>query len=232
MEQVSYAAAYGDERMPAYLFLPKKAKPPVPDRRVLSRVRRDQPAIEPDRRRLRARELHHAERPRVAVPDLQEHARARRCHHQRLSEHDRGLARSHGDVVEGRRPDDRLPAHRGPTSTSTKIGYMGYSWGAGMAPLFLAVEPQVVARAVDSWAVSTCRRRCPRRDPVNFAARVKIPVVMLNGRFDFFFPTETSQKPMFRSLGTPAEHKRRVVYRRLALAAAQRRDQGVHRLDG
>ena len=35
---------------------------------------------------------------------------------------------------------------------------------------------------------------------------------MLNGRFDFFFPTELSQEPMFRALGTPAEHKRRVVY--------------------
>ena len=28
IEQVSYGAAYGDERIPAYLFLPKNAKPP------------------------------------------------------------------------------------------------------------------------------------------------------------------------------------------------------------
>ena len=28
VEKVSYAAAYGDERIPAYLFLPKHAKPP------------------------------------------------------------------------------------------------------------------------------------------------------------------------------------------------------------
>ena len=28
IEKVSYAAAYGDERIPAYLFLPKNAKPP------------------------------------------------------------------------------------------------------------------------------------------------------------------------------------------------------------
>jgi hypothetical protein len=52
----------------------------------------------------------------------------------------------------------------------------------------------------------------PGLDPVNFASRVTIPVLMLNGRFDFFYPTETSQEPMFRALGTPAEHKRRVVY--------------------
>ena len=35
---------------------------------------------------------------------------------------------------------------------------------------------------------------------------------MLSGRFDFFFPTATSQEPMFTLLGTPAEHKRRDVY--------------------
>jgi hypothetical protein len=32
------------------------------------------------------------------------------------------------------------------------------------------------------------------------------------GRFDFIFPTAASQEPMLRPLGTPAEHKRRVVY--------------------
>ena len=35
---------------------------------------------------------------------------------------------------------------------------------------------------------------------------------MLNGEFDFFFPVETAQKPMFDLLGTPPEHKRRITY--------------------
>ena len=30
--------------------------------------------------------------------------------------------------------------------------------------------------------------------------------------FDFFFPTESSQEPMFYLLGTAADRKRRVVY--------------------
>lgn len=49
-------------------------------------------------------------------------------------------------------------------------------------------------------------------DELNFAPRVKIPVLMLNGRFDFFYPVETSEEPMFRLLGTAKGHKRRVVY--------------------
>jgi pimeloyl-ACP methyl ester carboxylesterase len=48
-------------------------------------------------------------------------------------------------------------------------------------------------------------------DPINFLPRVTVPTLMLNGRYDFFFPIETSQVPMFRLLGTPANHKRHVV---------------------
>jgi pimeloyl-ACP methyl ester carboxylesterase len=52
----------------------------------------------------------------------------------------------------------------------------------------------------------------PEVDPFNFASRVTVPVLMLNGRYDQFFPYETAQIPMFRLFGTPLEHKRHVVY--------------------
>ena len=40
-------------------------------------------------------------------------------------------------------------------------------------------------------------------DPINFAPRVKIPVLMINGRHDFAEPVDKTQKPMFRWFGTP-----------------------------
>ena len=49
-------------------------------------------------------------------------------------------------------------------------------------------------------------------DPFNFAPRVKVPVLMINGEHDFVFPVETSQKPMFKSLGTPKEDRVHVLY--------------------
>lgn len=49
-------------------------------------------------------------------------------------------------------------------------------------------------------------------DPVNFLPRVHLPVLMLNGRYDYYFPVETSQKPFFEYLGTPADRKRWIVY--------------------
>jgi dipeptidyl aminopeptidase/acylaminoacyl peptidase len=46
----------------------------------------------------------------------------------------------------------------------------------------------------------------------NYITRVKQPTLILNGELDFYFPAETSQRPMFDLLGTPAADKRRIVY--------------------
>lgn len=56
------------------------------------------------------------------------------------------------------------------------------------------------------------QRSKPEVDPFYFVSRIKIPVLMLNGKYDGFFPAETSQIPMFNLFGTPTEQKRRVVY--------------------
>ena len=52
----------------------------------------------------------------------------------------------------------------------------------------------------------------PEVDELNFAPRVRTPTLMLNGRDDFRFPLELSQKPMFRLLGTKADDKRHVLF--------------------
>ena len=41
--------------------------------------------------------------------------------------------------------------------------------------------------------------------PFNFVSHVKVPVLMVNGKYDYFFPLETSQQPLFRLLGTPSQ---------------------------
>jgi len=50
------------------------------------------------------------------------------------------------------------------------------------------------------------------RSAINFLPRVMAPVLMLNGKYDHFFPMETSQKPFYRLLETSPERKRYVVY--------------------
>ena len=52
----------------------------------------------------------------------------------------------------------------------------------------------------------------PEVDPMNFASRVKVPVLMINGRYDFVVPLETCQEPMFRLFGVPDQDKRHVLF--------------------
>ena len=52
----------------------------------------------------------------------------------------------------------------------------------------------------------------PEADPFNFLPRITMPVLLLDAKHDNYFPVESSQKPFFRLLGTPAGHKRYVLY--------------------
>lgn len=91
-----------------------------------------------------------------------------------------------------------------------RIAYFGVSWGASLGPIILALEPRFRA-AVLCWGGFYSRKFLPETDAFQFAPRVKLPLVMTNGRGDNIFPVETSQDPMYRWLGTPAARKRRVL---------------------
>jgi pimeloyl-ACP methyl ester carboxylesterase len=56
------------------------------------------------------------------------------------------------------------------------------------------------------------KKSLPEVDPINFLPRVYQPVLMLNGKYDAYFPVETSQKPMFNLLGTPENDKNLIIY--------------------
>jgi pimeloyl-ACP methyl ester carboxylesterase len=84
-----------------------------------------------------------------------------------------------------------------------------------MGGLLGAIMPAVDKRfkAVVLGLAGFCfQRTMPEVDQINFAPRVTAPVLMLNGRYDFSFPVETSQKPLIQFLGTPIEHKRHMLY--------------------
>ena len=51
----------------------------------------------------------------------------------------------------------------------------------------------------------------PEIDSLNYAPRVRIPTLMLNGRYDCETPFEASQRPLFPLLGSPPEDKRHTV---------------------
>jgi hypothetical protein len=52
----------------------------------------------------------------------------------------------------------------------------------------------------------------PEEDPFNFAPRVTIPILMIDGKYDFDTPLNCCQLPLFRLLGTPARDKRHALF--------------------
>jgi len=97
-----------------------------------------------------------------------------------------------------------------PDLDGNKLAYYGLSWGAALAPIMVAVEDRIKVVAMTGGGLEF-QQTLPEVDPINFAPRVKVPVLIVNGKYDFFFPPDTSQKPLFRSLGTPAKDKRLVI---------------------
>jgi dienelactone hydrolase len=94
-----------------------------------------------------------------------------------------------------------------------RLGYFGISAGARLGLIFLVQERRIRAATLADGGLSS-ESKPPEIDEINFAPRIQIPVLMLNGRYDFPHPLETDQIPLFRLLGTPEKDKRRVLFER------------------
>jgi len=94
----------------------------------------------------------------------------------------------------------------------TKVAYFGFSAGGAEGAALPAVEKRIKAAILYSGGLQLTIHYLPEADPFNFVTHVTIPVLMLNGRYDGAFPLESSQRPLFHSLGTPANDKKHVIY--------------------
>jgi pimeloyl-ACP methyl ester carboxylesterase len=92
-----------------------------------------------------------------------------------------------------------------------RLAYVGLSWGSLFGPIMLATENRFKVAVFLKGGICPCQR-LPAADPANFAGRVKIPVLMISGQHDYIFPYETGQKPFFDLLGTPDDEKKHIVY--------------------
>ena len=92
-----------------------------------------------------------------------------------------------------------------------RLGYYGFSWGAVMGPIVLALDGRVKATVLACGGFWQ-QKGPPEVEQINFAARVTVPVLMLNGRYDFVFPVESSQAPMFRFIKTVENDKRHLLF--------------------
>ena len=91
-----------------------------------------------------------------------------------------------------------------------RLAYLGFSWGGALGPVMTAVESRFKTGIyfVGGLMMQDVQ---PMADPFNFLPRVTIPIFMFNGRYDSFFPLDTSIKPLYENLGSPAADKKLTV---------------------
>jgi eukaryotic-like serine/threonine-protein kinase len=206
-ETVSFAAAYGGERVIAHLYLPKNAAPPFQTVVYFpgsGAITADKFSLSPyadfiprSGRALMAPIYKSTfERRDDLKSDYPEPTAFWRDH---MIAWSKDLGRSL-DYLESRKDVDR-----------GKLAYLGLSWGSALAPNLLGVEDRFVTAILESGGLEF-QKTLPEADAINFVSRVKIPVLMLNGRYDHFFPVESSQVPLYRLLGTPERDKKHVIY--------------------
>jgi len=90
------------------------------------------------------------------------------------------------------------------------LTYYGTSWGGYMANILLAIDDRV--KSATLYVAGLCFQRSKKEvESYHYTSRITMPVLMLNGKFDQFFPLETSQIPMFKLLSTPDDDKEHYV---------------------
>ena len=208
LEKISFSAAYGHERVPVYLFLPKNSAPPYQaiiyfptsdayNWKLPSEAKSDMAMVA----------ILAASGRAVAFPiyqgtfSRQEHlpADALGAFRDREVMVARDLSRTI-DYLETR-----------PDIQSGKLAFFGYSAGGTNGAILPAVETRLKATVLVA-AGFTQGKSLPEADPINFAPRNTVPTLMLNGRYDFLRPVEQSQLPLFRLLGAAPENKRFVPF--------------------
>jgi eukaryotic-like serine/threonine-protein kinase len=205
-QRVSFNASYGKERVPAYLFLPKSGSPPYQTVVYFPHSG--------------AQQFHTLEESQLAVVDfLVKSGRAlmfpvyKDTYDRLATPPDSGTVAERDETIQQaddlRRAVDYLETRD--DIDRERLAFFGISWGGMMGPIMIAVEKRLKVAVI--WAGGCNNDKVlPEEDPMNFAPRVKVPVLMINGRYDFVFPLDTCQEPLFRALGTPVQDKKHVLY--------------------
>jgi hypothetical protein len=214
-EKVSFAAAYGGERVIAYLFLPGSARPPYQavvytpaDPCVLER---SSEGIE-DYFEFLMFLSHYVKNGRAVVFPVWKGTFERgndalaaiyaelhtRQHTQLFIE----------EIKDFRRTIDYLETR--PDIDRGKLAFCGMCSGAALGAIIPAVEERFKTSILVAGGLSDMGR--PEISQINYITRVRMPTLMLNGRYDSLFPLPTSSKPFFDLLGTPDELKEMKLY--------------------
>jgi dienelactone hydrolase len=207
-EKIVIDAAYESEKVPIYLFLPKNAVPPyqtlvfIPGNGVIGDFTSDNlfyPGVFNffiKNGRAFAYPIYKGTYERTGDHNLEQNTPTEE--HQYL--YTEYLIKW---VKDFKRTIDYLETRE--DIDTDKLAYYGFSWGGKLGNIIPAVEERLKVSILFVGGFSGFPR--PEADGINYITRIKIPTLMLNGRYDMSFPYEFAVKPMFDLLGTPDEQK-------------------------
>jgi pimeloyl-ACP methyl ester carboxylesterase len=98
-----------------------------------------------------------------------------------------------------------------PDIDSNRLSYLGVSMGSADGVIFSTLLQDRLKTAVFLDGGYFLQQARPGVDQADFAPRMKRPVLMVNGRYDYTFPVEKAQNPLFEMLGTSPAEKRHLV---------------------
>jgi formylglycine-generating enzyme required for sulfatase activity/dienelactone hydrolase len=215
-EKITFDAAYGGEHVTAYLFLPKAVEPPyqvvvywpgdgaTKEESFQDLPERDYTEFVITNNRALLFPVYKGTYERLVPSGLETSiasaARSPMAHRDWVIQMSKDLRRS-VDYLETRDDIDE-----------ERMAYYGFSWGAFWGPIMLALEDRFKAAVFVVGGFYVWGELPAAMDPVTFAPRVKTPVLMVNGKEDFFFPLRTSQIPMYELLGTAHGDKNHKLY--------------------
>ena len=209
-EKVTYDAAYGGERLSAYLFLPKNVRPPYqtvlffPSARVLSLFDSGNGRQLGDMRFCD----YVIQSGRALMYPIYQDTYERRVNSD-LPGGSQNIDLTVAHYKDAARSLDYLATRS--DIDSNKMAYLGVSMGSAEGVIFTTLLQQRLKAAVFLDGGYFLDPPHPGSDQADFAPRMKKPVLMVNGRYDFAFSLEKAQNPLFAMLGTAVEDKRHVV---------------------
>jgi formylglycine-generating enzyme required for sulfatase activity/dienelactone hydrolase/predicted Ser/Thr protein kinase len=207
-EKVTFDAAYNGERMAAYLFLPKRVRPPY--QTVLFFPSARVKLLPPDSSHLGDLQFfdYIVQSGRaVMYPVYQDTYERQLTFNQPLAFQEITLTTEW--YKDAARSLDYLATRQ--DIDSSKLAYLGVSMGAAEGVVVSTLLQDRLKTAIYLDGGYFLGPRQTGADLADFVPRMKIPVLMVNGRYDYTFPLQTAQDPLFAMLGTPAAEKSHVV---------------------
>jgi dienelactone hydrolase len=209
-QRVTFDTAYRGERMAAYLFLPKNVKPPYQTVVFFPSARVE--FIEDNHNGRDLGDLkffdYIVQSGRAVMYPIYQNTYERRVKFALPggAQNIEITTEWYKDVA---RSIDYLATR--PDIDSSRLAYLGVSMGSAEGVIAATLLQDRLKTAIFLDGGYFLDPPPPGGDQADFASRMKKPVLMVNGRYDFTFALEKAQNPLFAQLGTPAADKRHVV---------------------